>query len=115
SNPTANPPVRSFKEPISSGPKYPPATPMVFMKARPEAAPRPVMKRVGMLQKTARAEVMPMRAMVSPVSATAKLADSTEITSPAAPKNQAVARLRIFLPLLSTRNDHQIIAAVAQA
>ena len=37
-----------------------------WMKASPEAAPTPVRNRVGMVQKMARAEVMPISAIVSP-------------------------------------------------
>src|ERR1043166_3445561 len=76
------------------------------MKASPEAAPMPVMKRVGMLQKIARAEVLP-------ISPTASEPDSTDMTRPAAPRPQASVRLFIFYPLLSTSSAHQIIAAVA--
>ena len=83
------------------------------MKASPEAAPTPVRKRVGMVQNTARADVMPISDIVRPLSAMKNEPDQTEMRRPIAPRQQAIARLLIFLPLLSTMRAHQIIAAVA--
>ena len=57
SNPKINEPVESLIKPIMKGPKKPPSEPIVVMKASPPAAPRPVRKLVGTVQKIARAEV----------------------------------------------------------
>src|SRR5258708_6505620 len=100
---------------MSSGPKYPPITPIELMNASPEAAPTPVIKRVGVVQNAARADVMPIRAMVRPTSPMARESDSTDTTRPTAPSPQVIVRLLIFLPLLSTTSAHQIMAAVANA
>src|SRR5262249_41637258 len=87
---------------------------MLLMKARPVAAPTAVRKRVGIGQKSARAEVIPTSATVSVVIATIRLPDSTDAARPTAARAQAMVRLLIFLPVRSTRQAHQSMATLAK-
>src|ERR1700689_4087321 len=64
-------PENSFNQPIMEGPAKPPIVPMLLMKASPPAAAAPVKKRVGMVQKIARAAVTPTKAALKPTSASA--------------------------------------------
>ena len=58
-SPAENDPVASLSQPIAYGPTKPPSVATLLMNARPPAAASPVRNRVGIVQKMARADVMP--------------------------------------------------------
>ena len=66
SSPAENDPVSSVSHPITYGPTNPPVVPMELMNARPPAAAMPVRNRGGMVQKIARAPLMPVTATAIP-------------------------------------------------
>src|ERR1700742_4340870 len=83
------------------------------MKAGPPAAATPVRKRVGMVQKIARAEVTPISARLNPVAAETSELEKIGSTRPTAPNVQATASLAMRLPLWSTQRAHRIMPTVA--
>src|SRR5258708_16487150 len=87
---------------------------MELIKAGPPAAPIPVRKRVGIVQKIARAEVTPISAAVAPIIARMKEPEATKRTIPNTERRQAMVRLLIFLPLRSTCQAQMIIATEAK-
>src|SRR5512138_2415925 len=95
-SPAENDPVASRSHPIAYGPTKPPSVATLLMKARPPAAARPVRNRVGMVQKIARAEVIPERATVIHNRDNQKLAVAIASPSPAAATRQASVRFLIF-------------------
>jgi len=112
---TANRGLSSLSQPINAGPTKPPAVPIELMKARPPAAPTPARKRVGMVQKMARADVTPISASVSPAKANgSEPVNSTDMTSPTAARKQVMTRLPIFRPVRSTCQAQASMAADAK-
>ncbi|VWC09438.1 transposase IS66 [Burkholderia stagnalis] len=102
SMPIANDPVRSFSQPTRNGPANPPKVPTELIKASTPAAAAPDRNRAGMRQKTARAVVTPMTAIVMPISASQNALSKAAITIPPAPSRQVSSKLTIFVPLRST-------------
>src|SRR5678816_1554824 len=97
-SPAENDPVASRNHPMAYGPTKPPSVATLLMKARPPAAARPVRKRVGIVQKIARADVMPASATVIHNSDSQKLAVAIASPRPAAAMRQASARFLILRP-----------------
>src|ERR1700722_4377470 len=95
-------PENSFNQPIMEGPAKPPIVPMLLMKASPPAAAAPVKKRVGMVQKIARAAVTPTSAALKPTRAIVSEPDMIGATRPAPPSKHAIARFTMRRPLRST-------------
>src|SRR5574342_599322 len=111
--PAENEPVASRNHPIAYGPTNPPSVAMLLMNARPPAAATPVRNRVGMVQKIARADVMPESATVIHTSDSQKFAVAIARMSPAAATRQASVRFLILRPLRSTHAAQMIIATDA--
>jgi len=72
------------------------------MKARPPAAATPVRKRVGMVQKIARAAVTPISARENPITADTSELDRIGASRPMPPSRHASARLAMRRPFWST-------------
>src|SRR5213075_764829 len=113
--PAENEPVASRVHPIAYGPTKPPSVAMLLMNARPPAAARPVRNRVGIVQKIARAEVIPESASVIHSSDSQKLPTTIAITRPIAETRHASVRFLILWPVRSTHAAHAIIAIDATA
>src|SRR6185503_13792525 len=112
-SPAENDPVASLNQPMAYGPTKPPSVAMLLMNARPPAAASPVRKRVGIVQKIARADVIPESATVIQHNDSQKLAVAIARPRPAAAIRHASARFLILRPLRSTHAAHTIIATDA--
>src|SRR5262249_31938405 len=95
------------------GPTKPPSVPMLLMNARPPAAARPVRNRVGIVQKIARAAVMPINASVIHERETQRFDERIANRSPIVATKHAIRRLPIFFPVRSTQTAQRIIATDA--
>src|SRR6202034_3889674 len=98
-------------QPIIEGPKKPPSVATLLINASPPAAATPVKKRVGMVQKIARAAVTPTQATLNPTTAVQSEPDSTGAMRPMAPSKHAAARLTMRWPFWSTIRAHRIMPA----